>query len=166
MVVKCPKCGRTAPDDSVYCPYCAYGLKPSAITVRVSAGGILALVAAVASLIFLTLSIRALLDIYSWYPQLVAQSWFIYDQMLTIFAFIGLLTALPAVVLSLRRKSYRWTIILMALCTISGGGAWITSMIIPDSKLLNSVLYYFLPVFLTPLVGTVLIYPRKAEFKQ
>jgi len=170
MVSKCPKCGRTAPEDSIYCPYCAYGLKPSARTTRVSVGGALMIVAAVGSFILFVLSIRALLDIYRWYPRLVAQSWFVYDQLLTVFSFAGLLFGVPAAILSLNRRSYKWTMILAILCTLSGGGAWVTSMIIPSLKIKDllwySIFYFFLPVFFPPLLGTMLIYPRKEEFKQ
>jgi hypothetical protein len=51
------------------------------------------------------------------------------------------------------------------LCTASGGFAWIISLIIPGSELWESMLYYFLPMFFSPLVGTALAFPRKAEFK-
>lgn len=104
MVSDCPKCTRTIPDDSVYCPYCGYGIKPSARSTQVSAGGTLMIVAAVASLIFFILSFQALLNIYNWYPPLVAQGWFIYDQMLTIFSFTGLVFGLSAAILTLTRK--------------------------------------------------------------
>lgn len=166
MVFECPKCGRTVPDDSIYCPYCAHGLEPYAKTANVSVAGILMIVAAVASLILAALSIQALLQIYDWYPRLVAQNWFFYDQLLTLFSCIELPVGLAAATLSLCRKSYRMTIIAALLCTLAGAATWATSMIIPDRRLLNSVLYYFLPTFLPPLVATLLIYPRKAEFAQ
>jgi len=164
MVSECPKCGRTVPVDSVYCPYCGYGIKPSARSTQVSAGGALMIVAAVASLIFFVLSLKALLNIYSWYPPLIAQSWIVYDQMLTVFSFTGLIFGLSAAILSLTRKSYRWTIASAVLCTLSGGGAWVISMIIPHSNMVQSLLYYFLPLLATSLIGTVLIFFRKAEF--
>ena len=165
MVVKCPKCNKTAPEDSIYCPYCAYGLKPHAMTIRVSAGGVLMIAAGVASLTLSFLCVRALVEIYSWYPQLVAQSWFSYVQLLTAFSLLELVSSLSVAVLSLMRKTYVWTMILAALATLSGAGAWLISMIVPDSKLLNSILYYFLPMLLAPLVATILIYPRRKEFR-
>lgn len=164
MVSECPKCGRTIPDDSVYCPYCGYGIKPSARSTQVSAGGALMIAAAVVSLIFFVLSFQALLNIYNWYPPLVAQGWFVYDQMLTVFSFTGLVFGLSAAILSLTRKSYKWTMASAVLCTLSGGSAWIISMIIPHSNAVQSLLYYFLPFAATSFIGTVLIFFRKAEF--
>ena len=165
MASTCPKCQRRVPDDSIYCPYCAHGLKPSARTLRVFVGGILMIVATCGSLILFILSIQALLGIYKWYPQFVAQTWFVYDQMFTAFAFTGLIFALPATVLSFGRKSYRWTMMSAMLCTLSGAGLWITSMTAPIVVLWESMLYVFTPLFLAPLLGTILIYPRRAEFK-
>lgn len=166
MVSNCPNCGRNMPDDSVYCPYCGYGVKPSARTNRVSAAGTLLLVAAVTSFVFWVLSLRALAQIYSWYPSEVAGGWLFYDQVLTVFSFTGFLFGLLSGFLSLARRSYRATMLFAFLCTVSGAGAWTTSMIIPYAKAWYSFLYYFLPDFATALIGTVLIYPRKAEFKQ
>jgi hypothetical protein len=122
------------------------------------------IVAAVANLIFLVFSLRALANIYSWYPPLVAQVWFVYDQILTVFSFTGVLFGLSAALLSLTRKSYKWTIAFAVLCTFSGGGGWIMSMIIPHSNVVQSLLYYFLPLLTTPFIGTVLIFFRKSEF--
>jgi hypothetical protein len=164
MVSECSKCGRTAPDDSVYCPYCGHGIKPLARSAQVSAGGTLMIVAAVASLVFFVLSFNALLNIYSWYPPLVAQSWFIYDQIFTVFSFTGSLFGLSAAILSLTRKSYKWTIASALLCTLSGGGVWIISLIIPHSNVVQSLVFYFFPLFATSLIGTALIFLRKAEF--
>lgn len=164
MTSKCPRCEREVPSDSVYCPYCGYGIQPCARTTQVSTAGTLFLVAGIASLIFFILSFRALLQIYSWYPASVAEDWIIYDQMITAFSFIGLLFGFSTGLLSLSRKSYRWTMISAILCTFSGAGAWILSVIIPYASILYSFLYYFLPVLLTALIGTLLIYPRKAEF--
>jgi len=127
-------------------------------------GGSLMIVAAVANLIFLVFSLRALANIYSWYPPLVAQVWFLYDQILTVFSFTGVLFGLSAAILSLTRKSYKWTIAFAVLCTLSGGGAWIISMIIPHSNVVLSLLYYFLPLLTTSFIGTVLIFFRKSEF--
>lgn len=164
MISECAKCGKTIPDGSVYCPYCGYGIKPSARSTQVSTGGTLMIVAAVAYLVFFVLSFRALLNIYNWYPPLVAQSWFVYDQMFTIFSFIGLVFGLLAAILSLTRKSYKLTVASAVLCTLSGGGIWIVSLVIPHSDVVQSLLLYFFPLFATSFVGTVLIFFRKAEF--
>lgn len=165
MTLDCPKCGRTIPDDSVYCPYCGCGVKPSARSNQVSVGGAFMIVATAASSIFFLLSLRALANIYSWYPPLVAQSWFVYDQIFAVFTFSQFLFGLIASILSLARKSYKWTMISAVLCTLSGCGAWIISMIIPHSDVFQSFLYYFLPLFATSSTGTALVLFGKAEFK-
>lgn len=166
MSSKCPKCGADITNNSVYCPNCGHGIKSSARTTQVSAASTLILIAASASLIFFLLSVRALWQIYSWYPTTVAQSWIVYDQMLTGFSLMGFLSGLSAGALSLARRSYNLTMVCAILCTLSGAGAWTISMIIPFSKLWYSFLYFFLPAFATSLIGTALIYPRKAEFKR
>ena len=164
MAEKCPRCGRGVPSDSMYCPYCGHGIKPSAKTTQVSASGTLLLIAGIASLILFVQSLRALAQIYSWYPRSVADIWLIYDQTLTIFSLTGLLSGFPAGLLSLSRRSYRWTIVSAVLCTLSGAGAWILSMMIPYLYIWYSFLFYFLPVLLPALIGTLFIFPRKAEF--
>jgi hypothetical protein len=165
MALTCPKCGRNVPDDAVYCPYCMRGLKPSALTMNVSVAGFLMLIAAIASLIIFLLSLDALLEIYSWYPQLIAQKWILYDQLFTGFSLVTFVFGLIAGVLSLSRKSYPWFMVAGVLCTIVGGGVWVTSMLVPDYKLSSSFLYYFLPIFLPSLLGTLLVFPRRTEFK-
>jgi hypothetical protein len=166
MVIKCPKCGRSTPDDAVYCPYCAHGIAPHARTARLAAGGILLIVASVGAVILFALSVRALIDIYRWYPPIVAESWFIYDQLLALFSFIAFVLSLTAGTLTLSRKGFRPAVVLGVLSAVNGGGAWITSMIVPHFVTWYSFLYYFLPVFLTPLLGTCLVYSRKIEFRQ
>lgn len=162
--MSCPKCGRSVPDDSVYCPYCGFGIKPSARTVQVSAAGTLMIVAAVASLIFLILSLRALWMLYSWYPPGVASSWLLYNQGLAGFSFVESVFGFVAGLLALARKNYKVTVICAVVCTFSSAGSWTISLIIPFASVLYSFLYYFLPSFAVALVGTILIYPRKAEF--
>ena len=164
MISKCPKCGRTVPEDSVYCPYCGYGIKPSAKTTQVWVGGTAMIIASVASLIFFILSINALIGIYSWYPPGVAQIWIVYDQMLTIFSFMGFLFGLSAGILSLTRRRYKLTMMFAIMCTLSGACAWIVSMVIPFASMWYSFYNYFLPLVVLPAAGTALIFPRKAEF--
>jgi hypothetical protein len=165
MSLTCPKCGKKVPDDSVYCPYCAHGLKPSAATPRVSAGGIFMMMTAVASLVLLILSINALVQIYNWVPRLAAQKWFIYGQLLAVMSLVALVSAAAAAALTMGRKNYRWTIVSALVSTFSGLVAYAVSVVIPDFNSLNSFVYYFLPLFLTPLIGTLLILRRKQEFK-
>jgi len=164
MVSECSKCGKAVADDVVYCPYCGRGLKPWARSFQVSFAGALLIVVTVASLIFLIVSVQALLGIYSWYPPLVAQSWFIYDQALAILVFAGFLFGLLAAGFSLARKSYAWTMIFSALCTCSACGSLIISLVIPHSSFEQSLLYYFMPLLLPSVAATILILPRKAEF--
>lgn len=165
MEFKCPKCNRAVPEDSVYCPYCGYGIRPSAKTGQLSTGGTLMIVASVVSLVFLILCVKALMEIYSWYPPEIAQVWISYDQMFTIFSSTDFLFGFSSGVLSLFRRSYVWTMVFALLCTLSGAGAWIVSMILPFANLWQSFFYYFLPLFAIPVIGTALIYPRKEEFK-
>ncbi|MDH5787212.1 MAG: hypothetical protein OEZ40_02815, partial [Candidatus Bathyarchaeota archaeon] len=87
-----------------------------------------------------------------------------YDQMLTAFSFIGFLSGLFTAALSLIRRSYKLTIASAVVCALSGCGVWIISMIIPNSSVTHSLLYYFLPLFVTPIAGTILILFKKAEF--
>ena len=165
MASKCPKCSRSVPDDSVYCPYCGQGIKPSARTNHVSAAGTLLIVAAVASLVFLILSVRALLMLYRWYPPGVADSWIVYNEALTGFSLMGCLFGFLSGFFALARRSYRFALVCSGLCTIASAGAWTVSLIIPFANLLYSFLYYFLPAFATALTGTILIWSRKAEFR-
>lgn len=164
MVISCPKCGKTIQDDSVYCSYCGHGLKPSAKTIQVSAGGTLLIIAAVASFIFFALSVKALATIYNWYPPETAQAWTPYNQLIAVFTFAGLVFGFLAGLLSLARKDYGRTVLLSVLCTVSGLGTFVASIITPSSNVVFSFFYFFLPLFLPAAVGTVLIYPRRAEF--
>lgn len=166
MSSSCPKCGRTVPDDATYCPYCAHGLKPSALTGKVSAAGVLMLIACCGFFVVFIISGSALLQIYSWYPPLVAQKWFLYDGVFTGLCLCGFLSAILSSTLVFVRKFYRPTMILAVVSTLLGACVWVTSMIIPEFKLMYSILYYFLPMFLSPLIGALLILPRKPEFQQ
>ncbi len=121
-------------------------MKPSARSTQVSVGGALMIVATVANLIFFVFAFQAIINIHRWYPPLVAQIWFAYDQFLVMFFFTGLLFGLCTAVLSLSRKSYRWTLASAMLCMLSGGGAWIISMIVPHSSIVQSLVYYFFPL--------------------
>ncbi len=165
LLMKCPRCSREVPVESVYCLYCGSGIQPSARTTWVSAAGALLTVASVASLLLLIQSLRALVQIYSWYPWSVAEDWIIYDQMLAAFSLTGFAFGFSSALLSLSRRNYKWTMISALSCTLSGGGAWLLSLIIPYSSAWFSFFFYFLPVFLTALIGALLIYPRKAEFR-
>jgi hypothetical protein len=164
MVTECLRCGRAIPDDSVYCPYCGRGVQPSAMSFQVSIAGALMITSTVASLVIFVFSLRALLNIFSWYPASVAQVWFVYDQALTVTSFCGLTFGLTAATLILSRRSYSWAMVFSTLGTLAGCGSWVISMVILHSAIAYSMLYFFLPRFATSLIGTLLLLPRKAEF--
>ena len=123
------------------------------------------IVTAVGSLTLLIFSINALVQIYSWVPRLAAQKWFIYGQLLTAMSLVAFVSSAAAAALILERKNHRWAMISALVCTLSGLATYAVSMIIPDFNPLNSFVYYFLPLFVTPLVGTLLVLRRKQEFK-
>jgi hypothetical protein len=99
--------------------------------------------------------------VYQWYPQFVAQQWFIFDELFTIFTFSGMLFGSIATSLVLSKKNSTGTLITGLLCTISGASAFVTSLIAPQASLWKSILNYFLPLFLAPLVGTLVFYYAK-----
>ena len=122
------------------------------------------LIAATAgSLIIFILSIAALEGVYGWYPQLVAQQWFIYDELLTVFSFIGLTSGISAIALMLSEKSYEGAIGSAAICTFSGASLFAISLIQPLAVLWQSLLYYLLPLFGAALTGTLLVYVQKSN---
>jgi hypothetical protein len=123
------------------------------------------IVAAISSLTLLVFSVYALVEIYNWVPRLLTQGWFIYGESLTVWSAVGLIAASAAAALSLKRKSYGWTVVSGFVCTFSGLAAFAVSVIIPNFNLENSFFYYFLPLLLTPLIGTLLVIRRKPEFK-
>jgi hypothetical protein len=119
---------------------------------------VLMIVGTAGFLIVLVESVLALQGVYQWYPQFVAQQWFIYDELFTIFTFFGVLFGLLAASLMLSKRSSTGTLITGLLCTISGASVFVTCLIAPLAVLWKSILYYFLPLFLAPLVGTLLFY--------
>jgi hypothetical protein len=166
MASACPKCGKAVAEDAVYCSSCGHGLKPSAKTVQVSLGASLIIVATAASLILFILAIRSLMQIYVWYPPVVAQNWILYDQMFAFFTLASFLLGLSSSALLLLRRKFMWSIALASLLTVSCIAAWTISIVEPFTNLGSSFFYFFLPLVLPALVGTLLIYPRKAEFDQ
>jgi hypothetical protein len=106
-------------------------------------------------------SLLALQGVYQWYPQFVAQQWFIYDELFTIFTFSGMLFGSLATSLMLSKRNLTGTLITGFLCTISGASVFVTSLIAPLASLWKSIFYCFLPLFLAPLVGTLLFYYAK-----
>lgn len=165
MVSNCPKCHKIIPDDSIYCPYCAHGIKPFAKSTRVSVGSAFIIVAAAGSLIFSIISLKALNELFRYYPPDVAGGWLNYDIAFVMLAFVGFVFGSSASVLSLARKRYMWTMFFSILCLISGVGLWTVSMIIPYANVWFSFVYFFLPIVLPAFIGIALFYPRRQEFR-
>jgi hypothetical protein len=132
----------------------------SKIEYRYAAAFIL-MAATVGSLIIFILSIAALVGVYAWYPQIVAQEWFIYDELFSVFSLLGLAFGISAIVLTLSKRSYEGAIASAAVCTFSGASLFTISLIQPLAVLWQSILYYFLPLFAASLTGTLLIYLQK-----
>ncbi len=165
MVQKCPKCGKESDDDAVYCSKCGFGFAPYARTFMLSSAGGMLLLAAVGGLVFLILSIIALYNIYHWYPAFVARGWFLYDELFAAFALSETFFGSVSSVLTLLRRRYHFAFATAFCCMISGTGLLTTSLIQPQAVFWQSLLLYFLPLFLPPLFATLLVYYRSAEFK-
>ncbi len=166
MVQKCPKCGTESGDDAVYCSNCGLGLSPYARTFALSSAGGMLLLAAGASLVFLVLSVIALFNVYHWYPAFVAHAWFLYDELYAGFALAETVLGSVASVLTYLRRRYNLAFATAFCCMISGTGMLTTSLIQPLAVYWQSLLQYFLPLFLPPFIATLLIYYRKTEFAQ
>ena len=160
----CPKCSKAVSEDAVYCPNCGHGLKPSAKTVQVSLAAGLIIVATATSLILFALSIKALMQIYVWYPPVVTQNWILYDQMFAFFTLSSFLLGLCSSTLLLLRRKFMWSLVLASFLTVSCIASWTISIVEPFTNLGSSFFYFFLPLVLPSLIGTLLVYPRKAEF--
>jgi hypothetical protein len=119
---------------------------------------VLMIVSSVWFLIIFVKSVQALQGIYSWYPQFVAQSWFIYDELFAVFTFLGLLFGFLSASSMLSNRNPTAALIMGILCVISGASLSILSLIAPLASLENSILYYVLPSFLVPLAGTLLFF--------
>jgi hypothetical protein len=115
-------------------------------------------------LVIFIVSVLALQGIYQWYPQFVAQQWFIYDQLFTTFTFLGLLFGSLATTLMLSRRNPTIALITALLSTVSGASVSVTSLIAPLAVLWRSVLYYFLPLFIAPLIGALIFYHVKLNY--
>lgn len=125
--------------------------------------GAMMIVATAGSMIIFILSAAALQGIYGWYPQFVAQQWFMYDQLLTAFSFLGLMFGATATALILSRRSRRGAVASATACTLSGTSTLVVSLIQPLAIWWQSLLYYFLPLFIAPLTGTLLTYLQGEE---
>jgi hypothetical protein len=124
----------------------------------------LIIVGAAGFLVIFIVSVLALQGIYHWYPQFVAQQWFVYDQLFTTFSFLGLLSGLLATALILSKRNPTIALFTALLSTVSGASVCVTSLIAPLAVLWRSVLYYFLPLFIAPLIGTLIFYHVKLNY--
>jgi len=78
----------------------------------------------------------------------------------------GLTSGLLTSALTLARRKHTLAVATALVLTTCGGVAGTISLVIPDSNLTYSVLYYFLPLFIPSLTGVLLIIPKRAEFKE
>jgi hypothetical protein len=131
--------------------------------VYVTVAGILMVVATLGSLVVFILSVVALLGVYGWYPSFVAQQWFIYDEFFAVFSFFGMVFGAFATSFLLSKKSCWGVVASGTACTVSGAGVFVVSLIQPLALLWQAITYYFLPLFMAPLIGTLIIYVRKNE---
>ena len=135
--------------------------EPSIVTNYLFAAAIMMIAGTVGFLVIFVDSVLAIRDVYYWYPQFVAQSWFIYDELFAIFTFLGLLFGSLSTSLMILRRNSNATMLLGLLCTVSGASVFVTSLIAPLAVLWKSILYYSLPLLLAPLVGMLLFYYTK-----
>jgi hypothetical protein len=125
------------------------------------AAAVMMIAGTVGFLVMFVTSVLAVQGVYYWYPQFVAQSWFVYDDLFAIFTFLGLLFGSLTTSLMFLKRNSNATLIVGLLCTVSGASVFVTSLIAPLAVLWKSVLYYFLPLLLAPLAGTLLFYYTK-----
>jgi hypothetical protein len=140
-----------------------YGLDSDRAIVYALVAGTMMIVATLGSLIVFILSVIALLGVYGWYPLFVAQQWFIYDELFTVFSFLGLVFGALATALMFSERSFWGAVASGIACTLSGAGVFVVSLIQPMALLWQAISYYFLPLFMAPLIGTLITYTKKAK---
>jgi hypothetical protein len=155
------KRGKAASVGAIYRAYHGYGLNSDARIAYTFIACTMMIVATIGSMAILILSSTALQGIYGWYPRFVAQQWFIYDQLLTAFSFLELMFGALATALIFSRKSSLGAVASATACTLSGASAFVVSLIQPLALLWQSLLYYFLPLFVALLTGTLLTYLQR-----
>jgi hypothetical protein len=153
---QCKKCKIAM--INIFCRASHSNTSNMAKTVDTSNAGGLMIAATMASLVIFVLSAYALANIYSWYPQIVAQRWFVYDELLTTFSFVELICGALAASLIMWKKNFRVVVALAMVCTLSGASAFLVTLIQPLAVLWESLLFYFAPLFIIPLAGTLLFY--------
>lgn len=165
MTSKCPKCGVPVSDDAIYCQHCGHGLKPYSKTSYMQSAETLMVGAAIGFTVMLIISIIAIVNVYKWYPPFVVQEWFIYDQLFTAISFVGIIFGALAAALISKRKHSNGALVSATACTLSGASIFIISLIQPLAILWQSIVFFLLPLFTVPLVGTALTYWRKEELE-
>jgi hypothetical protein len=135
-------------------------------TVRTFVAATLMTVSTVGFMVVFTLSVVALHDVYSWYPQFVAQQWFIYDELFTVFSLSGLISGAFATVLILSKKSFKVAAASALVCTLSSASVFVVSLVQPLAVLWQSLLYFFLPIFVTSTAGAALTYMQDEEIEK
>ncbi len=130
-----------------------------------SSASVLLLMSVAGSVLFLVLSVNALLDVYQWYPPFVAGEWFLYDELFTLFALAGSIVGVVACTLTFLRQHYKIAFMATFGTLISATGLLTTSLIQPFAVLWQSILFYFLPLFLPSFAATLLVYYKAAEFE-
>ena len=162
MTAESTKHRKTVSIDAAYRAYYPNTPDVAAKNAHTNNGGTLMIVATTASTVIFILSVYALQDIYRWYPPLVAEQWFLYDQLLTAFSLLELIFGALATTLILSKRSFRVAVALSTICTLFGASSFIVTLIQPLALLWQSLIFYFLPLFITPLAGTILtIYEQK-----
>jgi hypothetical protein len=150
--------GEPVSINGVHRAYRKCGLDLDAGTAHLYIAGTMMIVATMGSIVVFILSVTALQCIYGWYPQFVAQQWFMYDQLFTVFSFLGLTFGALATARIMAKGSSMWAVASSMVCTLSGASVFVVSLVQPLAVLWQSLLCYFLPLFIAPLTGTLLIY--------
>jgi hypothetical protein len=135
-------------------------------TVRTFVAATLMTVATVGSMVVFILSAIALYGVYSWYPQFVAQQWFIYDELFAVFSFLGFMFGAVATAFILSKKSFKGGVASALVCTLSSASVFVVSLVQPLAVWWQSLLYFFLPIFATSLAGAVLTYIQGEEIER
>lgn len=143
-----------------------YEVDSDARTVRTFVAATLMTMATVGSMVVFILSVIALDGVYSWYPQFVAQQWFIYDELFTVFSLLGLMFGAVATALILSKKSFKGAVASALVCTLSSASVFVVSLVQPLAVWWQSLLYFFMPIFATSLVGAALTYMQGEEIEQ
>jgi hypothetical protein len=166
MILQYTKREKPVTVNTACCSHRQHGPNVAASLAQVYVAGTLMIVATVASLNLMIQAIIALLSIYGWYPQFVTQQWFLYDELLTSSSAVAAAFGALAAALILSGRSHMAAVVSAMVCTVSGASSFVTSLIQPMAVLWQSILYYLLPLFIAPLIGTLLAHLQTDVEKQ